>query len=345
MLFFALFGSLPLLAQSAAQQSPAPPASNTVALVDGQAITAQELEPLAEAQVRQLRNQEYEVRRRALDDLVTQKVLDAAARKRGLTADQLLKAEVDGKFTPPTDAEVEAFYLGQRDRLNRPFEDVKSQLRQRLTQYRLQQARRDYLGKLRQQADVTILLRPPTVEVAVDPARVLGSPAAPITIVEFSDFQCPFCKRASATIKEVMAKYAGKVRLAYRDFPLREIHSDAESAAEAARCAGEQGKFWEYHDLLFESQGKLDAASLDGYAQSLKLDGKKFQACLASGKFKAQIEQDLHDGARAGVDGTPGFFVNGVFLNGAVPLSSFERVIDEQLASLKAAKAAGAGQR
>jgi protein-disulfide isomerase len=197
-------------------------------------------------------------------------------------------------------------------------------------------ARQVYADSLRAKIDVAVLLRPPSVNVAYDPARVKGDPKAPITIVEFSDFQCPFCKKSESTLHELLTKYSGRVKLAYLDFPLREIHPQAQSAAEAARCAGEQGKFWEYHDALYAEQSKLDGAELLTRAQALNLDAKSFQSCLNSGKFKSKIEADMEQGRKVGVAGTPGFFVNGVFLSGAVPPADFEKIIDIQLALLGA---------
>ncbi len=128
-------------------------------------------------------------------------------------------------------------------------------------------------------------------------------------------------------------KYDGKVRLAYRDFPLQQIHPQAQMAAEASRCAAEQGKFWEYHDLLFANFGKLDKAALLEHARGLPLDEGRFESCLSSGKYKAEMQREGREGTAAGVNGTPAFFVNGVFLNGAQPAAAFEKVIDEELAA------------
>src|SRR6267154_2270781 len=143
-------------------------------------------------------------------------------------------------------------------------------------------------------------------------------------------------KKIERTLHELLAKYGGRVKLAYLDFPLRDIHPLAQSAAEAARCAGEQGKFWEYHDALYADQSKLDGAELLTRARALKLDEKSFQSCVSSGKFKSKIDADLEQGRKVGVAGTPGFFVNGVFLSGALPPADFEKVIDNELALLGA---------
>ncbi len=305
-----------------------------IAVVGGQAIYEDDLLPSIQGELRTLKNQEYELKSKALEDLVNQKLLEAEAKKRGISPEKLLEQEADSKVSDPTDAEVEAFYLSQRNRGNRPPEVAKAQLREDLKQAKLQQARQEYFKRLREKAEVTILLRPPRIEVGYDSARLHGNPSAPVIIVEFSDFQCPFCRRAHATLNELLAKYNGQVSLAYRDFPLREIHPQAESAAEASRCAGEQGKFWEYHDLLFSS-AKLDRDALLEYARSLKLDAKQFDSCLASSKYADKVEHDLQDGEQAGVAGTPGFFINGIAFSGARPAAAFEKIIDAELAARK----------
>jgi protein-disulfide isomerase len=173
------------------------------------------------------------------------------------------------------------------------------------------------------------------VEVSFDPARLRGNARAPVLVVEFSDFQCPSCRKIQSTLKSLLAKYQGQVSLAYRDFPLRGMHSQAESAAESARCAGEQGKFWEYHDLLFENPDKLTQSGLIALAQTAKLDERQFASCLSSGKYRAHVERDLQDGIRAGVMGTPGIFINGQLVSGAQPEEVYERMVQEDLVSAK----------
>ena len=306
-----------------------------IATIAGQAIYEDDLLPLVQSQLMPLRKQEYQLKKQALENLVNQKLLEAEAKNKGISADKLLEQEVDFKIAEPTDAELNAVYLSQKDQLNRPFNEVKPQLQQSLKKGKLQQARQEYFARLREQAKVSILLQPPRVQVGYDPARVRGNPKAQVMIVEFSDFQCPYCQQVQQTLKALLAKHEGHLGLAYRDLPVRNIHPQAESAAEAARCAGEQGKFWEYHDLLFANPNKLDLAGLRDYARSLKLDEKQFDSCVSSEKYKAQIQQDYQDGLRAGVSGTPGFFINGIFLGGSLPEASFEQVIQEELSSLR----------
>jgi protein-disulfide isomerase len=187
------------------------------------------------------------------------------------------------------------------------------------------------IAEAEENGDVVIVLHAPRVEVGADPARVRGNANAPVMIVEFADFSCPYCKKAEASLKEVLAKYPGKVSLSFRDYPLRDIHPQAELAAEAARCAGEQGRFWEYHDLLYGGSDQHDRDNLVVNARVLQLDEKRFDTCLDSGKYKPEIDKDLQDGARAGVTGTPGFFIDGIFLDGAQPPAAFDKIIDEKL--------------
>ncbi len=251
------------------------------------------------------------------------------------TTEKLLELEVDSKVSDPAPEEIEAFYAAQKGRINRPLDELRPQIAQVLKQNKIQEGRQKFFKELRGKTDVEVYLRAPRTEVGFDPTRVRGNPNAPVTIVEFSDFQCPFCQRVQGTLRDLLKKYDGKVKLAYRDFPLGEMHRRAEAAAEASRCAGEQGKFWEYHDLLWTDPSKLDPAALSGYAARLALDEIRFNACVTGGRYKADIEKDLRDGAKAGVSGTPAFVINGVFLGGAQPASEFEKTIDAELAGLR----------
>jgi len=320
------------------KSTPPPKSAAPLATVDGQPITEDDLLPQVEGPLRPLREQEYQIKKKALDTLITQRVVDMEAKKKGVSADKLYEQEVDAKVAEPSDVEVKAIYTMQKEQLNRPFEEAKPLLAQTLKRAKIQQARQEYSAHLREQAKVSVMLNPPRVEVAVDPARVRGNPKAKVMIVEFSDFQCPYCGQVEGTLKSVLAKHQDTVALAFRDYPLSQIHPFAQGAAEASRCAGEQGKFWEYHDLLFGDQAGLDRDGLIAKAAKLQLDAKQFDACISSEKYKAAIQLDNQEGVRAGVNGTPGFFINGVFLNGAQPESAFEKAIQDQLALSPAPK-------
>jgi protein-disulfide isomerase len=187
---------------------------------------------------------------------------------------------------------------------------------------------------LRSDAKVVVHLTEPRivrVDVSTDGAPFLGPADAKVTIVEFSDFQCPFCQRVLPALSEVRSRYGDKVKLVFRDFPLDRLHPQARRAAEAARCARDQNKFWQYHDLLFAKAPQADPEQLKAYAEQLGLDVPAFERCLASGKHAAGVQKDLDEGIRLGVSGTPGFFVNGRPLSGAQPVERFVRVIDDEL--------------
>ena len=318
---------VPVGAKAAVLSSPKEP----VAIVGGRAIDEEEMLPQLESRLQQLRTQEYELKKQVLDALISQQLVEAEAARRGLSPLALLQQEVDSKISDPTDEEVLALYNAQKNSINQAFEAVQSQIRAAIKDAKTKDARKEYFDRLRGKTEVSVLLKPPRIAMSYDPARVRGNSAAPVTIIEFSDFQCPFCLRAHSTVQSLLAKYDGRVKLAYRDFPLREIHPQAQLAAEASRCAAEQGKFWEYHDLLFANPGKLGEAALKEDARTLELDAVQFDFCLDSGKIKPSVEEDLQAGAKAGVNGTPGFFINGIFLNGALPAADFEKIIDGEL--------------
>ncbi len=162
--------------------------------------------------------------------------------------------------------------------------------------------------------------------------HIRGDVNAPITLVEFSDFECPFCSRHYPTLNKILSDYRGKVRLVYKHFPLTQIHPNAQKAAEASECASEQGKFWEYHDKIFENQsGGLSLEKFKQWAKDLKLESSKFDDCLNSGKFAKVVADDLQEGVEKGVSGTPGTFVNGQLIVGAVPYDTFKQAIDSLL--------------
>lgn len=177
--------------------------------------------------------------------------------------------------------------------------------------------------------------QPKVVGDLADDDPFLGDPNAPVTIVEFGDFQCPFCRRFHAqTLPLIIDEYVktGKARFVYRDFPLSSIHEQAQKSAEAAECANEQGKFWPYHDLLFQRQEGLSISNYKLWAGELGLNQGQFNSCLDSGKYSAEVEKDAEDGRKAGVTGTPATFVNGRLVSGAVPFAQFKAVIEEELA-------------
>ena len=335
-----------LLTCLAAAQDKAPsPTGPPLAVIDGQAIYEDQLPAKEVTQLQRMMAQVYGVKLRALHETLDQKLIDAAAKKKGVSEEDLYKSEVLSKVPEPTDDQVKASYQSRQDLKNSSFDEVKDRVRRDLKNEAIQQQRNAFIQGLWQLAvndgELSILLAPPRIEITPDGSRMRGDPKAPITIVEFSDFSCPFCLKAEASISAVMAQYPGQVKLSYRDFPLRELHPNAERAAEAARCAGEQDKFWEYHDQLFANQKRQDPEGLMDDARALNLDEPKFAACLSSGRYRQQIDQDVQMGSRAGIEATPGFYINDTFVNGAQPPEVYERIVDQKLAALKERAANG----
>jgi protein-disulfide isomerase len=312
------------------QTSPAP----VVAVVNGKEITAQELLDRVRGEMSKLEAQMYEVRRNGAEELISDYLLEQTAQARGLTKDQLLQQEVDSKVSEVTDKEVENFYAANQARIRKPLDEVRPQILNYLQQNKLTEARRTYLKSLRDKAQVKVYLTPPIVDVSAEDAPIKGPANAPITIVEFSDFQCSYCKRVVNVLDQVVERYPDKVKLAFRDFPIVNIHPQADKAAEAAHCAGEQGKFWEFHDLLFEKQDTIPTTNFTEHAKTLGLEVSTFQTCLDGRKYQEKVERNYAAGVKAGVSGTPAFFINGRLLSGAQPLEAFKAVIDEEIERL-----------
>ena len=310
--------------------------AEVVARIDDQVITMQELESALAAQLANLQEQKYQLMQSKLDELIEGRLLEQEAKRRAMAVEALLKAEVSSKVAEVTDAEVTSFITENKARLRGEEAELRPKVRDYLRDQKVAQQAKVFVARLRQGAKVAIFLEEPEpIRVAVkgEGAFVKGPKDAPVTLVEFTDFHCPFCGKAVATLKDVMREYDGKIRWVFRDFPIAGLHPRAPKAAEAARCAGKQGKFWEYHDLLFEGQPQATIEDFKRSAEQLKLDPKSFEQCLDSGKHQAAVEADVQEGARLGITGTPTFFINGRILVGAQPLESFRRIIEAELRS------------
>jgi protein-disulfide isomerase len=326
--------AFPLLLLGAAQA--APPPDDAVALIDGKPISEKELEDRAAPQLRELNARIFEAKEQALDEMIDEQLLNQEAARVKLTVQQLLDREVDSRAAKPTSADVESYYTDNKDRISVPLEEARPRLLELLTETRRRAAYDSYLSRLRSRDKVVVLLAPPRSVVSIDPARVRGPANAPVTIVEFSDFECPYCGGVEGTLRQLESRYPTQVRLAYRDFPL-DFHPRAEPAAEASRCALAQGKYWPYHDLLFDNQQHLESGDLSKYAARLDMNAKRFEECIQHRTYTAEIEHDLDEGRKLGVTGTPAFFINGILLSGAVPVDEFARLIDRELKRMEGA--------
>ena len=302
-------------------------------------VTYEELDRRALAQdsarFRGLRLQEaiYEARKAALDALIADHLLGLEAKRAGVSPEALLDRERRSRATTITDNDVRAWYEANQSRVKAAsFEAAAADIRRLLEGQQRERLRQDLLLRLRAAMPVTVLLQPPReqLQVAADePAS--GPVGAPVEIVMYSDFQCPFCAKVGGTIARLKQQYGERLRVVFRDFPLTSIHPQSEQAAIAARCAHEQGRFWEFHDRLFAQPRDITPARLEEHAAHVGLDPERFAACRANPRTQTIVSDNRASGERLGISGTPAFFINGRFVTGAQPDEVFERVIDEEL--------------
>lgn len=307
----------------------------SLAEVNGESVTVEDLDHALGVKLTKLQEQLYALKRAELDAQIGQRLLAQEADKRGVSVAALLDAEVTAKVGLVMETEIEAFIQENRSQLKGDGAEIRDKIRASLQQRKLTEQRNQYVHSLRTKGTVVDRLQPPPVvrvQVSTDGAPIRGIADAPVTLVEFSDFHCPFCKRVQSTLTKVLEKYPGKVRLLFRHLPLDALHPQARSAAEASWCAQDQGKFWEYHDLLFANAPKAAEDDLKHYAEQIVLDMRTFESCLSQNAHRDSVQRDIDEVTRLGMSGTPAFFINGRFLNGAQPLEKFVQLIDEEFA-------------
>ena len=287
-----------------------------VVTVGGQPVTAAALLERLKPIVFRLQLAAYDLQMNALDQTITTILLLAEANKRNVGPETIVRSEVSDKVKPATDAEVNKFYEDNKSKMNGDLNSVRVQVANYLESQETRRLERALGERLRKGADIRYLVtepQPPLQMISVDDDPFRGPATAPVTIVEFTDFQCPSCAAMHPIIEEALKVYGQKVRFVVRDFPL-DIHANAHKAAEAANAAHAQGKFFEYAALLFKRQSALDVASLKKYATELGLDRAKFDLALDKGGFAAEIRKDIQDGEMYGVEATPTIFINGRML-------------------------------
>jgi protein-disulfide isomerase len=321
-------------AQSARRQS----ATDVVATIGATSITLGQVDekaleqPVSAFGSMKLSQALYEARRSAVDELIGTALLDQEAKTRGVDRTVLFQQEITSKAPEVGEPEIAAFYQANQSRVQgASLDQVRQPIRAYLVQERMQAAKQQFIERLKSKTPVRVMLEPPRQNVSAGNGPAKGPEAAPIQIVEFSDFQCPYCQRANPAVEQVLNTYGDRIHFVYRHFPLPN-HPNAEPAAEASQCAAEQGKFWPYHDKLFANPSRLGGSDLKQHAAELGLEPSKFNACVDARKYKAQVAADKQAGEEAGVNGTPAFFVNGRMLSGAQPFEAFKRIIDDELA-------------
>jgi predicted DsbA family dithiol-disulfide isomerase len=316
-------GTIATLAAQAADSKPA-------ATVNGETITeAQVLEATGPAASGSDARARLEAMHRALDSIVETKLIAAEAAKLGTTPQQIVEAEIESNVAIPSDDQVEQAYERNKANIAIPREQALPRIRQQLVENSRRAYRDLLLRRLKKQYGFQSFLEPLRTDVATAGRPARGPAAAPVTIVEFADFECPFCGALFPSMAAIEKAYPETVRVVYRHFPLNSVHPFAQKAAEAAVCAAEQDRFWEMHDSLFGAQNDLTVGSLKRRAKDLQLDTAAFDSCLDSGKGAAQVKQDVADGVKAGVSGTPTLFVNGRILLGNQPAELRALIQDE----------------
>lgn len=315
-------------------------ASDVVATIQGASVLLEEIESEAVSQFEQIDLQKlqceikadrahHDVLESQTQNVVRRKLLDLEAAERGLTS-AALRAEVRSSAASVTQADIDQWWDVNKNRVNEPKKDVEEQVRLLLQKQAQQGAESKFYEELEERYEVAYLVEPFRSNVASEGFPAFGSEDAPVTIVEFSDFECPYCARVLPTIRQIKSRFGDEVKFVFRQYPL-DIHSNARKAAEASLCARDQGKFWEMHDLLFAEQKQLAVAQLKSKAGRLGMDQDSFDECLDSGRYAADVATDIREGSTAGVSGTPAMFVNGRLVSGAVPFETIKEVIDDEL--------------
>jgi len=306
-------------------------AAEVVATVGDVSITRGDLEKSVKAQLIEVDNQRYEILEEGLNSLVSEKLLSLEAKAQGKSLEDFQKEIMSATVVEPSDADVQKVYDENKEQLGgKSLDEVKGRIVEYLKNQERAQKAQTLLAGLRTKYPSTIKLSPPVVEVS-DGGRESrgGGASAPVTMIGFSDYECPYCKKAEVVVEEVLKAYGDKIRYVHRDYPLP-FHKFATPAAMTARCAGQQGKYWEANEAMFKAQ--LSDESIAAAVTSLGLDKAKLDACMADPKTKAMVDEDMAAGGEVGVSGTPAFFINGRMLSGAQPIDRFKAIIDAELA-------------
>lgn len=313
--------------------APGNTAQTVLATVGGRPITKGYLEERLKPYVYKRRLEVFTDELAALNYRIYETLLDAEAKRRNTTREEVFRLEVTEKLKAPTEADITKFYEENKSRIQGDLASLHDQISNFLLQQEQRRLVFDLNQRLRASANLQVLLtepEPPVQAISTDDDPSRGDANAPVTVVVFTDFQCPVCAATHPFVDETLKAYGNRVRLVVRDFPLP-MHNNARKAAEAAAAAAAQGKFFEYINVLFKNQSALDTPSLKKYAADLGLDTARFNTALDTGQYAAEVEHDIDDGTQYGIEGTPTIFVNGVRLRD-LTAEAFKAAIDRALA-------------
>ena len=304
-----------------------------VAEIDGVRITNAEFNRRKPQALFQAQQALYDAKKKALEALADDILLEREARKENVTVEELLKRHIEPAIgKEPSEEVLRVYYEGVDS--TEPFETAKDKIREYIRQRRIIKAKTAYVESLRSKAQISYRLEPPRAEISLAGTPIRGAKNAPVTVVEFADFECPYCQMIHPDLTKLRAETGDKVAFAFKDLPLPS-HTHAEKAAEAAPCAGAQGKYWEFHDRLFETK-QYEVAKLKETARQLNLNGEAFDKCLDSGAQAAFVRTSLNEAQALTIPGTPAFFVNGRFISGPASYEVLRNAIQEELAKASA---------
>lgn len=302
-----------------------------VAEVNGVKLTLADLEKSSAAALFQARSTYYDLERKVVQAYIDDYLLQQQAKKEGLTVSELLDRHVNAAIAKaPSEEALRVYYEGVET--NEPYESVRSKIIDSLNQRRIVKAKTAYIQSLRSQSTLVLRLAPPRAPVSMKDVPVRGPANAAVTVLEFADFECPYCQTFQPVLQRIEKEFEGKIAVAFKDFPLP-MHPSAPKAAEASHCAAAQGKYWEYHDLLFEKK-QLAPESLKAYARELKLDAKTFDACLDTGEMKTVVNAHASEAQSLVLQGTPTILVNGRLINGDLSYERVRAAILEELSAV-----------
>ena len=314
--------------------------SSVVAEIAGRKVTLDELEDKEAGKLLQPKYKYYLAERDALEQFIDDQLLELQAKKEGVTVEELVKRHVTVNVPEPTEDQLRFYYEGIQNP-EETYESARANIIATVHQLRMKKAQDQYIADLRGQYGVVVELAQPSAHVNVENAERLGPATAPVQIVEFADYECPYCQKVNEDLNKIRQQFGDQVSLVFKDFPLP-MHPLAPRAAEAARCAGAQGKFWEFHDALFVTK-KLQSSQLKEEARALNLDGARFDKCLDGGEQIPPVKKDAQEAQRLGLQGTPSFFINGHFMSGAIGYSKLrDSVLQELAATINAKQSAAA---
>ena len=308
--------------------------SKPVVEVGSWSMTLQEIDRQVAPKLFELKQDIYRARANKIRELMFDRLITNEAKARGMSESKLLDSEINGRVKPVTSHQVDTFIRENKSRLPDGGKGMESQIRDHLKKERIMELSRALMKNLMAKYKAKISLRaptPPRMKVTGPDDLAKGSASAPVTIVEFSDFECGYCRKVQSTLDRVMSHYGNKVRLVFRHYPMP-FHKKAPKASEGAQCAADQGKFWPFHDALFADPLNMRVSNMKRLASKLGLDTGKFNSCLSSGRHASRIANDLKAGEKLGVSGTPTFYINGIQLTGAAQFNRFQELIDAELA-------------